>query len=172
MSYEINKSRILAKHDEIMRKARELFPAFRYAPEVQVYFYETGKTAGMAHGHFRVGYNIHIFSQDMERFLNSTVAHEIAHIVCSYTNTDRGHGKTWKRVCRLLGGDGQRCYAGENLQHKMVRTRKRYEYRATCGTVMMVSDVIHGKIQRGTRGYFLRATNGKLLPEGFTGRTQ
>lgn len=164
------KSRILAKHEEVMRKARELFPSFRYAPECKVYFYETGRTAGKAHGDMRVGYNAHVFAQDMERFLNDTVPHEIAHIVCMYTRTDMGHGATWKRVCAMLGGNAKRCYAGNEIQHKMVRTRHRYEYRATCGTVEMVSDIAHKKIQNGTGSYHLRTTKGKLLASGFTGR--
>lgn len=171
MTTELIKSRIIAKHDEVMRKARELFPAFRHAPECRVYFYETGRAAGKAHSDMRCGYNAHVFAQDMERFLNDTVPHEVAHIVCLYTRTDMGHGATWKRVCRMLGGNAQRCYAGEGIQHKMVRTRKRYEYRATCGTLTMVSDVLHGKIQRGARGYFLANTKGRILPEGFTGRS-
>lgn len=38
LSHEVVKSRIIAKHNEVVRKARELFYGFRHAPEVQVYF--------------------------------------------------------------------------------------------------------------------------------------
>lgn len=172
MSHEAVKSRILAKHNEVVRKARELFPAFRLAPEVQVYFFETGRAAGKAHSDMRCGYNVHVFAQDLERFLNDTVPHEVAHIVCMYLRTDMGHGATWKRVCRMLGGNGQRCVAPEGINLKMVRHRKRYEYRATCGTLTMVSDVIHGKIQRNGKVYVLARTKGKILAEGFTGRSE
>jgi len=169
MSHEDIKSRILAKHDEIMQNARDMFPAFRYAPNVRVYFYETGRSAGMAHGDMRIGYNLHIFAQDLERFINDTIAHEIAHIVCMYTRTDRGHGKTWKRVCRMLGGNGQRCYASDTIKPKMIRTRKTYEYIASCGTIVMLSDVIHGKVQRG-QNRVLNRTKGKLDASCFTGK--
>ena len=140
LSHEAVKSRILAKHNEVVRKARGLFYAFRPAPEVQVYFFETGRDVGKAHSDMRCGYNVHIFAQDLERFLNDTVPHEVAHIVCMYLRTDMGHGAEWKSVCRMLGGNGQRCVAPEGINVKMVRHSKRYEYRATCGSLIMVSE--------------------------------
>lgn len=172
MSHEVIKSRIIAKHDEVIRKARELFPAFRYAPECQVYFFETSRNAGIAHSDMRCGYNVHVFAQDLERFLTDTVPHEVAHIVCLYTRTDMGHGASWKRVCRMLGGNGQRCTSAEGLNLKAIRHRKRYQYRATCGTMVMVSDVIHGKIQRTGKIYRLARTCGRILAEHFTGHSE
>jgi hypothetical protein len=37
-----------------------------------------------------------------------TVTHEIAHAL-----TKTGHDRTWKETCKLIGGDGQRCYSSE-----------------------------------------------------------
>ena len=169
MTYADLRIRIIERHNEVMRKAFELFPAFRNAPECRVYFFETGKAAGLAHGDMRVGYNLHIFAQDAERFLADTVPHEVAHIVCFALGLDRGHGAKWKRVCRLLGGNAQRCFSGDNIETKMLRHRKKYEYRAECGTAVNVTDVMHGKIQKG-RVYVLKATRGKIMASGFTGK--
>ena len=169
MNVEMVKARIMERHAATVAKAKALFPQF--GGDVPVYFFETGRTAGLAHSDGRVGYNTHIFAQDMERFLADTVPHEVAHVVCLTLRLDNGHGANWKRVCRLLGGSAARCYSGEGIEHKMLRKRKRYEYRASCGTSVMVSDVMHGKIQRGARCYRLRSTSGQLLAEGFTGKT-
>lgn len=161
------KAAIIAKHDQVISKARQLFPGYDI-PVPQVYFYETGKAAGLAHGSSKVGYNITVFAQDPERFINDTVPHEIAHIVCVAMRWDKGHGKNWKRVCALLGGSAARCYSGEGIEHKMMRNRKQYQYRALCGTIVMLSDVMHNKIQNGeTR--ILRNTKGILNRNGYTG---
>lgn len=167
MNRETLKAAILAKHDAVMAKARQLFPGYS-APAPVVYFYETGRHAGIAHGSVRVGYNLTVFAQDPERFIEDTVPHEIAHTVCMAMNWDKGHGRNWKRVCALLGGSSARCYDSIGIEHKMMRKRLQYQYKATCGTVIMVSDVMHRKIQGGDNRRLVK-TKGILNRESYTG---
>jgi SprT protein len=174
MNHDELKARILAKHQEVMEKAFQLYPSLRYAPKCNVYFYEKGTTIGLAHFDMRVGYNTHLFAQNPEHFISTIVPHEIAHIVCFHLGIDRGHGANWKRVCRMLGGDAKRLYdnTSGSVVPKLARKRKRYEYIATCGTKTMLSDVAHNRIVRGWQGYRLTRTGGLLLASGFTGKVQ
>ena len=167
--HESLKRRIIERHNEIVAKARQLFPAYAALSQHTVYFYETGRAGGLAHGYHKVGYNVHVFAQDPDRFINDTIPHEIAHIVVNALRIGKGHDKTWKRVCTMLGGSGARCYNAENITHKLIRHRKQYEYRATCGTVVMLSDVRHNRLQSGKREFKIVRTGGKILPENFTG---
>jgi predicted SprT family Zn-dependent metalloprotease len=171
MSNQDLQARILAMHNSIMQNARRMFSRFANAPEPSVYFYETGRNAGLAHGYSKVGYNVHVFAQDPERFINTTIAHEIAHIVCSYIGNGKGHCPVWKRTCRMLGGNGQRCFAADGINTKTLRNRKQYEYRGSCGTLVMMSDVRHNKMQRGgTDKLRIKSTRGTIDRHGFTGR--
>lgn len=167
--HESLKQRIIERHNEIVAKARQLFPAYAALSQHTVYFYETGRAAGLAHGCSKVGYNVHVFAQDPDRFINNTIPHEIAHIVVNALRIGKGHDNTWKRVCNMLGGNSERCYSAENITHKFARHRKQYEYRATCGTIIMLSDVRHNRLQSGKQSLKIIRTGGKILPENFTG---
>ena len=100
--------------------------------------------------------------------LSISISHEIAHTVCMAMNWDKGHGRNWKRVCALLGGSSARCYDSIGIEHKMMRKRLQYQYKATCGTVIMVSDVMHGKIQGGDTRRLVKS-KGILNRECYTG---
>lgn len=164
------KDRIINEHNRVMTKAKELFPKLKgMLFEPIVTFHTNGRSAGLAYGPFKVSYNTTIFSQDMERFIRDTIPHEIAHVICSFLNWDKGHGRAWKRVCALLGGNSERCFDGEGLSFKGTRTQKKYEYVATCGTVVLLSAVRHGKIKKG-HSYIVPATNGKIASNNFTGK--
>lgn len=163
--------RIIAKVNEVVELARVKFPAYTHtAPSVE--FYYKGRTAGMAYGYSKVSFNVGLFIQDPERFLNDTVAHEIAHTVCIALGLDRGHGKNWKYVCRVLGGNGKRCFTaeGENCTVVVNKARqvRQYQHRATCGTIIMLSGARHNRTLKGGT-YTLRTTRGQLNRNTFTG---
>jgi SprT protein len=164
------KAAIIAKVKEVHELARRIFPEYnRFVALPVIQFYDKGRTAGVAYGSSRVAFNLHVFAQDPERFLNDTVPHEIAHIVCAATGLGRGHDAGWKRVCAMLGGSAERCFSGEGLDIKLARQRKRYEYRGSCGTVVMLSDVMHKSIQQKGMVRLLRSTGGRLDREAYTG---
>ena len=160
---------IQKEHNRVMALARNKFPLSGMLYDPVVEFYTSGKTAGKAYGHSKVSYNIHVFAQDLERFMSDTIPHEIAHTVCSFLGWDNGHGKNWKRVCAILGGNGERTYSGKGISFSGTRTRKKYEYKATCGTVVLLSDVRHGKMKRGM-SYTLTDTGGEINYMHFTGK--
>jgi predicted SprT family Zn-dependent metalloprotease len=88
---------------------------------------------------------------------DETVAHEVAHLVC-YARPELGrkHDMGWKRVCLALGGNGQ--------------TRHDYDVTPVGGGIVYVTDrghevvvskIIHGKIQQG-RSYRYRSGKGSI----------
>ena len=66
-------------------------------------------------------WNVALARQEGERYRN-TIAHEIAHAVCALTTGNLTHNAEWQRVCRALGGTGERCHTYDTEQ---VRVRPR-----------------------------------------------
>lgn len=157
---------IIDKVNEVVALARIKFPNYVH-PTPRIEFYTAGKVAGKARSDNLVKFNLTVFEQDLPRFLNSTVPHEIAHIVCYMLKLDNGHGKNWKTVCIRLGGNGKRCYSGEGLQF-ICRTMKRYEHKATCGTVLMITARMHNQLMGGANRTVVR-TRGVINKYSFTG---
>lgn len=157
---------IIDKVHEVVALARVNFPNYNH-PVPSIEFYTKGGHAGQASSRNVVKFNLTVFEQDLPRFLNTTVAHEIAHIVCFMLNLDRGHGRNWKLVCLRLGGDGKRCYSADGLQLER-RTMKKYEHKATCGTVIMVTARMHNQLMRGANRTVVR-TRGVINRYSFTG---
>ena len=164
------KAKVIAKHQEVVALARKLFPSYANAPMPTVEFYDAGRSAGKCWGFTRIAYNTHVFSQRVDRENDDTIIHEIAHAVANYTRLGSGHNAGWKRICRALGGNGERCYQSQTIDIKAARNRKRYEYRATCGTVVMLSDVRHNAIVRKGKSYKLATTGGLIGTQCFTGK--
>ena len=164
------KAKVIAKHQEVVALARRMFPSYSYAPMPTVEFYEKGRSAGKCWGYSRIAYNSHVFAQRSDKENNDTIIHEIAHAVANFTGLGSGHNPGWKRICRALGGNGERCYQSATIEVKLARVRKRYQYRATCGTVVMLSDVRHNAIVRKGASFKLTTTGGKIDSQGFTGK--
>lgn len=132
---------------ELTQRANQLYDCT--LPPIQVRFDLRGQVAGWA-GHVNGQYFMR-FNTDMmqnsgwNHLLNDTVPHELAHIVCFFRNTDRGHGRYWYLTCRALGGSGERCHKEEVVYAK----GHTFYYTTTTGHVIALSQQRHHKIQRG-----------------------
>lgn len=168
----MDRATILVHVDLILEKAREIFPSYRYAPKPLVDFYTKGRAAGMAYGSYRMSFNTHIMAQFDDVEAIDTVSHEIAHIVASYTGLGKGHNPGWKRIHRMLGGNGKRCFQVGDIDIAMKRQRKQYEHRGTCGTTIWVSSVIHNKMMRTGMSRVITRTKGKINGTTFTGNVK
>jgi predicted SprT family Zn-dependent metalloprotease len=118
-------------------------------PDIQVRFDLRGRVAGCAGS--RGGRYFMRFNTDMMQnagwlhVLNNTVPHELAHVICFVQGTDSGHGSTWARTCRALGGNGERCHS-EQVTYAKGQT---YVYTTSTGRTIHLSSIKHGKIQQG-----------------------
>jgi SprT protein len=135
---------------------------------VQVRFDLRGRAAGMAgykgllfskHRDYFLRFNRDMIHNDgFKHVLEDTVPHEIAHIVC-YMRPELGskHDSGWKRVCRSLGGNGERCHTEQVVYAK----GNTYQYKTTHGRLVSVSETIHRNIQMGAI-YGVKRGGGKL----------
>lgn len=118
-------------------------------PDIQVRFDLRGRCAGRAGrrgGRYYMRFNTHMMQNAAwDHVLNNTVPHELAHVICFVQGTDSGHGSTWARVCRSLGGSGERCHSQE-VTYARGQT---YVYTTSTGQTIRLSSIKHGRIQQG-----------------------
>jgi SprT protein len=136
--------------------------------DVQVRFDLRGRCAGIAgHKGGLFGKRAYFlrFNRDMintnafKHLVEDTVPHEVAHIICFMRpELGRNHDAGWKRVCRKLGGSGERCHT----EQVVYANGKTFQYKTTAGKLITVSERIHRKIQMGS-SYTVKRGGGKLL---------
>lgn len=148
------------KTSEVLALANQLY-GVDIKPTVS--FNLRGKVAGWAGCKFCAGQKTYtlrfncelIQSKHFEDLRDETVAHEVAHLVCfARPELGRKHDGGWRQICLALGGNG--------------KTRHDYEvtpvgggitHRTDRGHEVVVSKIIHNKIQQQCRTY--RYSNGK-----------
>lgn len=135
--------------------------------EVQVRFDLRGRCAGIAgyqgtmfgERNYFLRFNCDMIKTDaFKHLIDDTVPHEIAHIVC-YMRPELGrrHDAGWKRVCRALGGTGERCHS----EQVVFANGKTFQYKSTVGRLVTVSERTHRKIQMGAT-YLLKRGGGQI----------
>jgi len=146
---QLQQTQVRAKCNETFAKAKTLWPDMNF-DNVGIRFDLKGRAAGMAcrrANAYHMRFNAEMMTRDaFDHVLNNTVPHEIAHIVCMMNpRLGRNHDAGWTRVCRLLGGNGERCHSEDVVYGK----GNTYEYVTDRGHRVRVSGAIHQKIQRG-----------------------
>lgn len=81
----------------------------------------TGKIVGL------IQFSMKLVTRRLLTIIKQTVPHELAHVICMANGWDMGHGRIWRQVCKMLGGDGAEF-------HIMAGTDRRYKhlYEARC----------------------------------------
>jgi len=138
-----------------------------------------GKAAGKASCRMMMGKASHLTivlnaqlvnDENVYKLIEEVIPHEIGHLVC-YLRPDLGknHDRGWQRVCRMLGGSGERCHKYD-LQ-KARRTRKAIYNIA--GVTTDIGITVHRKIQQGAV-YMMQCHHSgqknRIRREDFTGR--
>lgn len=165
------KARVAAKVDECIEIANKSFKRTFTTPTIK---YEVrGRVGGIA----RVTQNIIDFNsvllmENLDHFIDSTVPHEVAHIidhvVYGFQHNGRKaihHGRTWKMIMRIFGVDPNRCHTYD-VTNAAVKNKAKFHYVCkTCKRDIFVSSVIHNKIRRGQHRYCVRCghVNGTLV---------
>ena len=108
--------------------------------------------------------------QDVYKLLEDTIPHEIAHLVC-YLRPELGknHDKGWKRVCIMLGGNGNRCH---QYDLKKARRTRKAVYNIY-GQETNIGLTVHKRIQAG-RNYSIKkgGQRVRICPTQFTGKVK
>ena len=133
----VNCATIEAAVKEYLAKANKLFGsvAMDKVHDVLIEFFAKGKAAAMAvvgeiEGGKIVGliqFSMRLVARRLLTMVKQIVPHELAHIICMANGWDMGHGRIWRSVCMMLGGNG-------NTHHTMEAIDGRYKnlYEAQC----------------------------------------
>ena len=110
-------NKIIQRVDECLKKLYTIFDKYN-VPVIN--FNLHGKSAGKAYlNDWEVRFNLKYAEQDLERFLNDTVPHEVAHLAEWYTSRTVGHKARWKGYMKILGvKNPKRCHNYVTNVHK------------------------------------------------------
>lgn len=106
--------------EKCIEKARRIFgdATMTALSDVIVEFFARGRNIALATWgtHPNTGRKVGVLQFSMQHVSRKLVAmvkqiipHEIAHIICMVNGWDMGHGKVWRQVCTMLGGNGEIC---------------------------------------------------------------
>jgi predicted SprT family Zn-dependent metalloprotease len=147
-----NQTAVIEKVQKLIKTANELYNINCPVPVIK--FDLKGTCAGQAirrragglDPQFILRFNSTLLELATEQMLNDTVPHEVAHTICQFNNKlGRGHDAGWQRVCKALGGNATRTH---DLPVVYARG-KTYEYVATCGRKVTLSEHYHKKLVAG-----------------------
>ena len=133
-----NCKQIDAALKDYIAKATKLFgpTAMSKVSDVLIEFFAKGKCAAMATvgTHTLTGkivgliqFSMRLVAKRLLTMIKQIIPHELAHVICMANNWDMGHGRIWKQVCMMLGGNGK-------TEHTMEAIDGRYKnvYEAKC----------------------------------------
>lgn len=126
-------------------------------PRCNIDFSLTGTKAGTAFfAKKKLRFNRKLLVENREDFLNSTVGHEVAHIVQrfkhGYGANIKSHGKEWKEAMKVLGLPPIRCHSFDTTNTK--RKNRKYNYSCGCpGEVFELSLNKHKKFSKSNPIY-------------------
>lgn len=114
---------------------------------VSVSFNVKGKVAGKAYWDGQIKLNPEACDKYFKEMMEEVIPHEVAHLVCFQKPfLGKGHNKRWKRVCKQLGGTGERCHSFQLTPGRKVT---KYKYAIGDGTEITLGAIRHNKIQDG-----------------------
>lgn len=86
---------------EYLLIAEEKFHRTFKFPEIRIDL--RGRAAGKVNSDFLIRLNSEAVEKYPERIINDTLPHEIAHYIANKVFSVRGHGLSWRSVCKVLG---------------------------------------------------------------------
>lgn len=142
------KAEIIAKVEQCIKRGNELYGMT--LPHLDVRFDLKGRAAGMAcrrGNQYYLRFNTDMMLRDAwDHIINDTTPHEVAHSFCQFNRTlGSNHDAGWARVCRALGGSGDRTHSEEVVYGK----GHTYEYTTDRGHKVRMGDRHHATVQRG-----------------------
>lgn len=99
-------------------------------------------------GEKRIEFNTQLLLSNEEDFFAQTIPHEVAHIlqIILYPHAKQSHGPEWRRIMIRLGCHPHRTH---NYDVSVCSTMKRFNYSCSCKKALMLTQIIHNKIQKG-----------------------
>lgn len=118
----------------------------------KVIFRDMGRTAGRAHYHEnKITLSPTLLKENTEIFLNTTIPHEIAHLITFQVFGVTGHGPVWKRVMMSLGvKEIKRCHSYDTSS--VGQKRQKFVYVCSCNKFLF-GVARHRKVQNDSAQY-------------------
>lgn len=121
---------------ECLAKARRIFgeAATQAVSRIACEYFARGRNVAVATwGHCPDTYKpVGVIQFSMQHVMRKLIVmvkqiipHEVAHIICMVNGWDDGHGKVWRQVCMMLGGNGETFSTLERFD-----ARVKYAYEA------------------------------------------
>lgn len=138
-------------------------------PRVDIRFDLRGQSAGMvcfsSEKEPVIRYNALLLAENDRRFLDTTVPHEVAHVVSRTLHGPkiRPHGSEWRKVMRFFGVDSKRCH-DYDISRARTRQIKRFSYRCACREHRLTS-IRHNRVNAG-QVYLCRHCGTRLKATG------
>lgn len=144
-------AQVLTKCKAVFEKAKELYGVD--LSKVAIRFDLKGRVGGMACARgsvfarvYHMRFNYDMLLRETDEMVDVVVPHEIAHIVCFLKpELGRNHDYGWARVCRALGGTGDRTHDMDVVYGKGTT----YEYTTDRGHKVRLNDRRHQHVQSG-----------------------
>ena len=145
----VSKTQQLVESGQLPKNTKVTSPEF----EINIRGALGGQCCLQRDGRVFLRFNSVLMRDNFKDYVSDTIPHEYAHYVImsnrhrSYYKGERGHGKKWRRVMRLLGVEPKTC-------HKMDTSNavKPYTYNCEC-KVWELTKIRHNKILRGSVAY-------------------
>lgn len=100
-----------------------------------------------------VRYNLDMARHQPEAFVQETVPHEIAHVLCHLLHPRaRPHGPEWRVIMQRLGAEPKRCHAFEIPKTASRKRQQRWPYQCHCREHLL-SSTRHYRVVRGQSSY-------------------
>lgn len=152
---------------ELLEAAQPLFERHCVHPlEPELRFDLRGTTAGQARWSDglrpMLRFNLALAKTGASRFIEQTVAHEVAHLVTAACfGRTRPHGPEWRAIMAFFGlPNASRCH-NYPVHHATVRKQRRWPYACGCQTHRL-STTRHRRIENGKATYHCRRCGRQL----------
>lgn len=168
---------IVKKIEATLRHASDMYQVFLInGHNVLVDFSLRGQCAGMAvkEGEiYTIRINIDAYALDADNMMNDTIPHEVAHLVMFQLQQhmpahrkEPAHGPRWKRICKALGGSGERTHT---LALEPSRKIRKFLYELESGREVVLTSVRHNRLRRRKLDHYMMGdTQEKILPQHFS----
>jgi SprT protein len=103
-------------------------------------------------------------NQDVERYLSSTVPHEVMHLACNilYPRAKQDHGPEWKGLMKRIGADPKRCHT-YSIEGAPKMHARNYIYTCACEREIPLTKRMHTSITEGNHRYCTRCNTNIFL---------
>lgn len=153
-----NQSAVRNKIEEYFLIAEHKFN--RSFPRPIVTFTKTGNVAGTANSTTnKLNYNNTLLNENFDKFIISTVPHEVAHLIDNHVYETHAyrrlqkrsvHGKTWKYVMSILGANPKRCHNYDTSK----TSGNKHSYVCTgCNETFQLGTIRHNRMLSGKASY-------------------